>query len=59
MWGFQFWANLPASHKMMEPRYRGILSGEIPEVTLKGDVRAEGHLRRDWRGKGAGAGRRR
>ena len=24
MWGFQLWANLPASHKMMEPRYREI-----------------------------------
>ena len=23
MWGFQLWANLPASHKMMDPRYRG------------------------------------
>ena len=41
MWGFQFWANLPASHKMMDPRYRGIVSGEIPEVTLKGDVRVK------------------
>jgi redox-sensitive bicupin YhaK (pirin superfamily) len=30
-WGFQFWANLPASHKMMGPRYRGILSQEIPQ----------------------------
>jgi hypothetical protein len=41
MWGFQFWANLLASHKMMDPRYRGIVSGEIPEVTLKGGVRAK------------------
>jgi quercetin 2,3-dioxygenase len=41
MWGFQFWANLPASHKMMEPRYRGIVSNEIPEVTLKGGVRVK------------------
>ena len=41
MWGFQFWANLPASHKMMAPRYRGIVSNEIPEVTLKGDIRAK------------------
>jgi redox-sensitive bicupin YhaK (pirin superfamily) len=36
MWGFQFWANLRASHKMMEPRYRGIVSAEIPEVALEG-----------------------
>jgi hypothetical protein len=39
MWGFQLWANLPASPKMMTPRYRGIVAGEIPEVTLKGDIR--------------------
>jgi redox-sensitive bicupin YhaK (pirin superfamily) len=38
MWGFQIWANLPGSHKMMAPRYRGIVSAEIPEVTLPGDV---------------------
>jgi len=30
--GFQLWANLPHSHKMMDPRYRGVLSGEIPLV---------------------------
>ena len=24
MGGFQLWANLPASHKMMDPRYRGL-----------------------------------
>ncbi len=41
MWGFQFWANLPASHKMMDPRYRGITAAEIPEVALKGGVRAK------------------
>jgi redox-sensitive bicupin YhaK (pirin superfamily) len=32
LWGFQLWANLPASHKMMEPRYRGVMKEEIPEV---------------------------
>ena len=32
LWGFQLWANLPASHKMMDPRYRGITREEIPEV---------------------------
>jgi redox-sensitive bicupin YhaK (pirin superfamily) len=41
MWGFQFWANLPASRKMMDPRYRGITAAEIPEVTLPGDIRAK------------------
>jgi len=35
MGGFQLWANLPASHKMMAPRYRGVESAEIPEVKLK------------------------
>lgn len=38
MWGFQFWANLPSSHKMMEPRYRGIKAKEIPELTLSSGV---------------------
>ena len=36
MHGFQLWANLPAANKMMEPRYRGVVSGEIPEVTDSG-----------------------
>jgi redox-sensitive bicupin YhaK (pirin superfamily) len=36
MWGFQLWANLPASHKMMEPRYRGITSHQVPEVKVAG-----------------------
>jgi redox-sensitive bicupin YhaK (pirin superfamily) len=31
--GFQLWANLPARHKMMEPRYREVKAGQIPEVT--------------------------
>jgi len=35
MYGFQLWANLPASHKMMGPRYQEFSSGEIPELTLK------------------------
>ena len=41
MWGFQVWANLPASHKMMAPRYRGITAGEIPMATLTGEVRVK------------------
>ncbi len=32
MHGFQLWANLPAADKMTNPRYRGILAAEIPEV---------------------------
>jgi len=35
MWGFQLWANLPASHKMMDPRYRDLKREQIPEVVLK------------------------
>jgi redox-sensitive bicupin YhaK (pirin superfamily) len=33
MWGFQLWANLPASQKMIYPQYRGILSNQIPEIS--------------------------
>lgn len=33
MFGFQLWANLPATSKMMDPRYRGIKSNEIPLVS--------------------------
>jgi quercetin 2,3-dioxygenase len=32
MGGFQLWANLPASQKMMEPRYREVKALDIPEV---------------------------
>jgi redox-sensitive bicupin YhaK (pirin superfamily) len=32
MGGFQLWANLPASHKMMDPRYRDVKSSQIPEI---------------------------
>ena len=38
MGGFQLWANLPASQKMMDPRYRGIRSDQIPQVSLEGGV---------------------
>lgn len=30
----QLWVNLPAAHKMSEPRYQGIVSAEIPRVEL-------------------------
>jgi redox-sensitive bicupin YhaK (pirin superfamily) len=33
MGGFQLWANLPASHKMMGPRYRDVTSQQIPEIS--------------------------
>ncbi|MBM3422650.1 MAG: pirin family protein [Chlorobi bacterium] len=36
--GFQLWANLPASQKMMPPRYRGIAADEIPLVRLENGI---------------------
>ncbi len=41
MWGFQLWANLPKSQKMMDPRYRDVTSPQIPEVTLKTGVKVK------------------
>ena len=38
LWGFQLWANLPAAHKMMDPRYQEVKSSEIPTVDLGGGV---------------------
>jgi len=32
MGGFQLWANLPASQKMMDPRYREVLESQIPSL---------------------------
>ncbi len=32
MYGFQLWANLPSSHKMMDPRYREIRHDTVPVV---------------------------
>lgn len=39
MEGFQLWANLPKSHKMMAPRYRDIKSSQVPEVVMKNGAR--------------------
>ncbi len=41
MGGVQLWANLPASHKMMEPRYRDVHSRDIPELTLDGGAKVK------------------
>ncbi len=41
MWGFQFWANLPASHKRMAPRYRDVPASTIPELQLGGGIRVK------------------
>lgn len=40
LWGFQLWANLPASQKMMDPRYRDIQNAQIPEVSLNNGIKA-------------------
>jgi len=39
MWGFQLWANLPRSHKMMKPRYQELKAAQIPEVARPDGVR--------------------
>ncbi|BCS94432.1 pirin family protein [Desulfoluna limicola] len=33
MHGFQLWTNLPASYKMMRPRYQGFTASRIPETS--------------------------
>ncbi|MBU0969391.1 MAG: pirin family protein [Proteobacteria bacterium] len=38
MHGFQLWANLPASQKMMPPKYRGITAEQVPEVVVQNGV---------------------
>ncbi len=39
MEGFQLWANLPRSRKMMAPRYRDIKNRQVPEVVLENGVK--------------------
>lgn len=39
MHGFQLWANLPASKKMMAPHYREITANQIPAVQLQGGIK--------------------
>lgn len=39
MHGFQLWANLPASQKMMAPRYRDITADRIPVVDQENGTR--------------------
>jgi redox-sensitive bicupin YhaK (pirin superfamily) len=41
MWGFQFWANLPAASKMMPPRYRDVPAAIIPEITFNQDIKVK------------------
>jgi quercetin 2,3-dioxygenase len=39
MYGFQLWANLPRTNKMMKPRYQEVKSNQIPEVLLPEGVK--------------------
>jgi redox-sensitive bicupin YhaK (pirin superfamily) len=41
MEGFQLWANLPQSRKMMPPRYRDIKSSQVPEVVTKSGAKVK------------------
>ena len=41
MYGFQLWVNLPASHKMIAPRYQDIPAGKIPEIVLENNIRVK------------------
>ena len=41
MWGFQFWANLPAGKKMMAPRYRDVKAADVPEVVVDQTARVK------------------
>ncbi len=36
MHGFQLWVNLPAGHKMTDPRYRGVAAADIPVLGMEG-----------------------
>jgi redox-sensitive bicupin YhaK (pirin superfamily) len=38
LWGFQLWTNLPATHKLMAPRYQDIAPDRIVESVI-GDAR--------------------
>jgi quercetin 2,3-dioxygenase len=41
MRGFQLWANLPARNKMMDPRYRGVSSDQIPEIIMESGAKVK------------------
>ena len=41
MFGFQLWVNLPASHKMMPPRYQDIPSASIPGVLTEDSIKVK------------------
>jgi quercetin 2,3-dioxygenase len=41
MFGFQLWANLPTSDKMIHPKYRDVKSGQIPEIALDNGIKVK------------------
>ena len=41
LWGFQLWANLPASHKMMAPRYQEVSGTDLPVAQVGPGARAK------------------
>ena len=41
MGGFQLWANLPSSNKMMDPRYQEIKKEQIPEISPAAGVKVK------------------
>jgi len=41
LWGLQLWVNLPASHKMMRPRYREIKADDIPEYKAENGAKVK------------------
>jgi quercetin 2,3-dioxygenase len=41
MYGFQLWVNLPASQKMIAPRYQEIPANQVPEVVLDNKIRVK------------------
>ncbi len=41
LWGLQLWVNLPASHKMMKPRYRDVKAADIPEHQAESGVKVK------------------
>jgi quercetin 2,3-dioxygenase len=41
MYGFQLWVNLPASQKMIAPRYQDIPAEKVPEVVLDNNIKVK------------------
>ncbi|WP_332370622.1 pirin family protein [Desulfobacula toluolica] len=39
MYGFQLWANLPASQKMISPKYRDITADQVPEISTQNNIK--------------------